>query len=237
MKVRLQKFLAESGLASRRACEKIILERRVAVNGHVVSELGTKVDSDDDRVTFDGNPVRPRKKLYVALNKPPGYVSSRKDDLGRRTLADLLPREWTMLYSVGRLDYHSEGLILLTNDGDFSLKVSHPRYTIVKTYRATVECQVLPRVLRRFTEGIEDAGEKLQAKAARLISSNNSRSIVELDLAEGKNREVRRLFESQGLEVSRLQRIKIGPIRLGELPIGKWRTLTEPEIKSLLPKL
>jgi 23S rRNA pseudouridine2605 synthase len=237
MKVRLQKFLAESGVASRRASEKIILDRRVAVNGKIVSELGAKVDTGADRVTVDGSPIRQKKKLYVALNKPPKYVCTRKDEAGRRTLVDLLPKEWTTLQSVGRLDYHSEGLILLTNDGEFSLKVSHPRYGIVKVYRATIESQVLPQVLRKLTEGVVHMGEELRAKSARLISSSNTRSEVELELAEGKNREVRRLFESQGLEVSRLQRIKIGPIRLGELPLGKWRTLTEPEIKSLLPKV
>jgi 23S rRNA pseudouridine2605 synthase len=232
--VRLQKFLADAGVASRRAGERFILEGRVAVNGRPVRELGGKVDPDEDKVTVDGAPVRPKRKLYVALNKPRGYVCSRRDELHRRTIGGLIPREWSNLYSVGRLDYNSEGLIFLTNDGEFSLRLTHPRYGVRKKYLATVEGRVEPEMLRRLIRGVTHDGEKLKADKARLLSANNSASVVELELTEGKNREVRRLFESQGLAVSRLVRTQIGKIKLGELPGGKWRTLTEPEIKSLL---
>jgi len=208
--VRLQKFLAEAGVASRRASEKIILEGRVAVNGRTVSELGAKVDSTHDKVTVDGAPARTKRKLYVALNKPPGYLCSQRDEFKRRTVGNLLPKEWNNLYSVGRLDFESEGLIFMTN--------------------GRVESDMLDRI----TRGVAHEGENLKAEKARVISANNSNSLVELELAEGKNREVRRLFESQGLEVNRLVRTQIGKIKLGELPSGKWRTLTEPEIKSLL---
>jgi 23S rRNA pseudouridine2605 synthase len=232
--VRLQKFLAEAGVASRRASERFILDGRVAVNGQAVRELGGKVDPAGDKVTVDGAPVRPKRKLYVALNKPRGYLCSRQDELHRRTIGGLLPREWSNLYSVGRLDYDSEGLIFLTNDGEFSLHLTHPRYGVRKKYLATVEGRVEPEMLRRLVGGVSHGGEKLKADKVRLLSANNSASVVELELAEGKNREVRRLFESQGLTVSRLVRTQIGKIKLGELPGGKWRTLTEPEIKSLL---
>jgi 23S rRNA pseudouridine2605 synthase len=235
--MRLQKFLAESGVASRRASEAIILEGRVSVNGRVVQKLGTKIVPGQDTVELDGHPLKAKRKIYIALNKPPGFLCTRKDPEGRETLFELLPTEWSHLVPVGRLDRESEGLIFITNDGDFALHLTHPRYGVRKIYRAVVEGKVRSEVTRRFIEGVEDAGETLKAERARILSANNSHSVVELELAEGRNREVRRLFASAELEVVRLQRIQIGRIKLGELPIGKWRTLTEPEIKSLLVPL
>ena len=237
LSVRLQKFLADAGVASRRAGEQFILEGRVSVNGDVVRLLGTKVDPDHDRVLVDGKPVRARRKIYVALHKPVKYVCSHKDELGRQTIYELLPKEWGTVSSVGRLDYHSEGLIFLTNDGQFALRLTHPRYGVRKRYIATVEGEVPPVMLRRFTQGIFDGGEKLKALSARLISGSRARSVVELELGEGKNREVRRMFESQNLTVKRLQRTQIGKIKLGELKMGKWRTLSEAEIKTLTSDL
>jgi 23S rRNA pseudouridine2605 synthase len=237
VKTRLQKFLADAGIASRRASEQIILEGRVRVNGATVEKLGVTVDPSADRIEVDGRRAHAKRKLYIALNKPPGFICSRSDERARRVVFDLVPKEWGNLFTAGRLDADSEGLIFLTNDGDFGLKVTHPRYQTPKTYVATIEGEVIPRMLRRITEGIEDAGEKLKATKARMVSRNHTQSVVELELTEGRNREVRRMFESQGLTVGRLQRIKIGKIRLGELPTGKWRALTEPEIKSLLPPL
>ncbi len=232
--IRLQKFLADAGLASRRAGEQVIREGRVTVNGHVTAELGTKVDPDHDRVTVDGKPVRVRRKMYLALNKPRGVVCSKNDEHDRPTIYQLLPRELAHLHSVGRLDYNSEGLIFLTNDGEFTLRLTHPRYGVHKRYLATVEGRVDGEMLVRFTRGLWFEGEKFQAKKAVLLSTTSAHSVVELELAEGKYREVRRLFESQGRTVKRLQRLQIGKIKLGELKTGKWRTLTAPEIKSLL---
>jgi 23S rRNA pseudouridine2605 synthase len=232
--VRLQKFLADAGIASRRAGEQIILAGRVAVNGETVAELGARVDPLHDRVAVDGKPVRAKRKIYVALNKPPGLVCSRKDEFDRPTLYELLPKEWGHLHSVGRLDYQSEGLIFLTNDGEFSLHLTHPRYGVRKKYVATVEGRVSEEVLGHFTHGVWHEGERLKAEKVRLVSAGAAQSVVELELAQGKYREVRRLFESQRLTVKRLQRVQIGKIKLGELRLGKWRTLTEPEIKSLM---
>ncbi|MGO9588238.1 MAG: pseudouridine synthase [Limisphaerales bacterium] len=232
--VRLQKFLADAGVASRRAGEQIILAGRVSVNGQLVRLLGTKVDPLHDEVTVDGRPVRAKRKLYVALHKPVGCVCSQRDELGRRAIHDLLPKEWQNLHSVGRLDFDSEGLIFLTNDGQFALHLTHPRYGVRKKYVATVEGRVDPGMLRQFTRGVWHAGEQIRALAARLVSASGARSVVELELGEGKNREVRRLFESQGLAVKRLQRTQIGKIKLGELKPGRWRMLTETEIKTLL---
>ncbi len=223
-------------MASRRASEKVIVEGRVTVNGRVVNTLGAKVEPGRDKVAVDGQPLRPKRKLYIALNKPPGYLCTRNDDLKRKTIGDLLPKEWNNLYSVGRLDFASEGLIFLTNDGEFSLHLTHPRFGVKKKYVANVTGRVEPRITEQLTRGVEFEGELLKAEKVRLVSANNSNSVVELELAEGKNREVRRLFEAQGLEVNRLVRTQIGKIRLGELPSGKWRTLTETEIKSLLSR-
>jgi pseudouridine synthase len=232
--VRLQKFLADAGIASRRAGEQIILAGRVTVNGDTVAELGARIDPHHDRVTVDGKAVRAKRKLYVALNKPPGLVCSRKDEWDRPTIYALLPKEWGQLHSVGRLDYNSEGLLFLTNDGEFSLRLTHPRYGVRKKYIATVAGRVAEEMLGRFTRGLWYQGEQLKAEKARLISASQSQSVVELELAQGKYREVRRLFESQQLAVKRLQRVQIGKIKLGELRPGKWRALTEPEIHSLM---
>jgi len=228
--VRLQKFLAEAGIASRRAAEQIILSGRVGVNGETVRLLGTKIDPLHDKVSVDGKPVRARRKLYIALHKPVGYVCSRNDELGRKTVYELLPNEWQNAHTVGRLDFNSEGLIFLTNDGEFALRLTHPRYGVHKKYLATIEGKLEQQMLDRIVRGVFHGGEKLKAESARQVSRN----VVELELSEGKNREVRRLFESQGLAVERLQRTQIGKIKLGELKPGRWRALTETEIRTLL---
>jgi 23S rRNA pseudouridine2605 synthase len=232
--VRLQKFLADAGVASRRAGEQLILTGRVTVNGEAVRELGVKVDPLHDHVSVDGKAIRAKRKIYLALNKPRGLVCSRKDEFERPTIYGLLPKEWAHLHSVGRLDYNSEGLLFLTNDGEFSLRLTHPRFGVRKKYIATVDGRVEEEMLERFTRGLWYEGEKFKAEKARMVSASHSHSVVELELAEGKYREVRRLFESQGRTVKRLQRTQIGKIKLGELPPGKWRTLTDAEIKSLL---
>jgi 23S rRNA pseudouridine2605 synthase len=235
MAVRLQKFLADAGVASRRASEKLILEGEVSVNGKTVTQLGTKVDPQHDRVLVDGRPIKARRKLYIAVNKPPGYICSRNDPEQRHAVHDLLPKEWaTVLHSVGRLDFKSEGLIFYTNDGEFSLRLTHPRYGVRKKYMVTLKGEVTPEQIHTLEKGVYESDEVLRAERGRILKSNQSHSLVELTLAEGKNREVRRMFEVLGFEVERLQRVQIGPIKLGQLPRGKWRTLTEPEIKSLM---
>jgi len=233
--VRLQKYLAEAGVASRRAAEKLILNGHVRVNGRLIRELGGKVDPVKDAVEVDGELVKPRRKLYIALHKPPRYLCTRSDPHGRRTVLKLLPPDWTVLYPVGRLDYESEGLLFLTNDGDFALRLSHPRYGVRKVYEAVIEGKVERGVIRKILAGVESEGEVLKALAAKVLSWTDTHTLVQVELAEGKNREVRRLFAGCGLEVVRLVRTRIGPIRIGELRPGKWRALTDNEIKSLLP--
>jgi len=224
-------------VASRRTGERFILEGRVSVNGATVRLLGSKVEPDRDQVAVDGKPVRARKLVYVALNKPAGCVCSRQDELNRPTIYELIPREWNTVQSVGRLDYNSEGLIFLTNDGQFALRLTHPRYGVRKKYLATVEGEVTREMLQLFKRGVYHEGERLQALAAKVISGTRDKSVVELELGEGKNREVRRLFESQALTVKKLLRTQVGRIRLGELKPGKWRTLNAAEIKTLISDL
>lgn len=234
MMVRLQKFLADAGVASRREAERLITDGKIAVNGRTVVLLGTKVNPTADTVAVEGKPVRSRRKIYVALHKPKGFLCTRRDPADRKVVADLLPGEWNHLFTVGRLDRDSEGLIFLTNDGEFSLRLTHPRYGITKKYRVITVGRVTPSEVAAFTRGVEHDGETLKAERVEIISANNSHSTVELELKQGKNHEVRRLFDSIGHPIEMLQRRQIGPIKLGQLPVGKWRVLTGSEVKSLL---
>ena len=234
MTVRLQKFLSEAGVASRREGERLILAGRVTVDGQVVRLLGTKVDRAKNEVALDGRPLKPLAKRFVALNKPPKILCTRRDTHERRTVFDLLPADWGHLYTIGRLDADSEGLILLTNDGEFCQKVVHPSHGLLKTYRVTLAKRLGPETLEQLTIGLRDKGEFLKARCARLLSTNNTRSEAERVLAEGRNREVRRMFKALGFRVLRLQRVAVGPVKLGELPPGKWRVLSRAEIASCL---
>ena len=234
MTVRLQKYLSEAGVASRREGEKLILAGRVTVGGQIVRLLGTKVDSARDEVALDGRPLKLLVKRFVALHKPPKFLCTRRDTHDRRTVFDLLPKDWGHLYTVGRLDADSEGLILLTNDGDFCQKVAHPSHGLLKTYRVTVAKRLEPDVLDRLTAGLRDKGEFMKARCVRLLTTTTTRSEAELVLAEGKNREVRRMFKALGFRVLRLQRVAVGPVKLGELPPGKWRPLGRAEVASCL---
>ncbi len=231
---RLQKYLAQSCPLSRRAGELAILAGRVQVNGQTVRRLGTRVNPGHDSVRLDGQTLRPKARLYVALNKPRGFVCSRRKQRKESLVAELLPAEWSVLHTVGRLDRESEGLLFLTNDGDFTLRLTHPRYGVPKTYLATVDGRITPPVLAKFLHGVLDQGQSLRAREAQLLSANASRSLVQLEIVEGKHHEVRRLFASQGFTVQRLIRTQIGCIRLGELKPGRWRVLNRDEVKSVL---
>ena len=233
--VRLQKFLAQAGIASRRASEVIIGEGRVEVNGQVVTQMGVRVDSRKDAVAVDGKLIQPLGHRYVAVHKPKGVLCTRKDERKRPILGDLLPTDWD-LKPVGRLDRNSEGLLFATNDGEFALRITHPRYSVPKVHMVEVAGEVPQRALKQFIRGVEHEGELLQARKATLVNANRTRSVVELELTEGKNREVRRLFVTQKMKVTRLIRVRIGNVKLGELPAGKWRALTETEIETLLRK-
>ena len=230
--VRLQKFLAQAGIASRRASEAVIREGRVEVNGQTVTRQGIQIDPVADVVSVDGQMIQPLRHRYVAVHKPRGVLCTRKDEKQRTILGDLLPSDWD-LKPVGRLDRDSEGLIFATNDGDFALRITHPRYEVTKVYQVEAEGRVPHRTLRLLTQGVKHGGQMLRAQKAALLEANRSRSVMELVLTEGKNREIRRMFATQEIKIIRLIRMQIGSVKLGELPTGKWRTLTKTEIETL----
>jgi len=230
--VRLQKFLAQAGIASRRTSEAIIRGGRVEVNGQTVTRQGIQINPVADVVSVDGQMIQPLRHRYVAVHKPRGVLCTRKDEKQRTILGDLLPSDWD-LKPVGRLDRDSEGLIFATNDGAFALRITHPRYEVTKVYQVEAEGRVTHRTLRLLTQGVKHGGQMLRAQKAVLLDANRSRSVMELVLTEGKNREIRRMFATQEIKIIRLARIQIGSIKLGELPTGKWRTLTKIEIETL----
>ncbi len=229
--IRLQAFLAHCGVASRRASEKIILDGRVSVNGDVVTELGTKV-SPSDKVLVDGKEIHlEESKRYVLLNKPLGYVCSQSDEKGRQIAVDLLKSKYKeRLYNVGRLDMFSHGAIIFTNDGDFAAKLSHPSAEIEKEYLVETSF-ALPRYLAEdFRRGIRIDNVFYKAKDAQELNSHKMRVV----LIEGKNREIRRVFESQEATIKNLKRVRIGCVELGDLKPGESRNLTNAEVNGLL---
>lgn len=229
--IRLQAFLAHCGVASRRASEQIILDGRVSVNGNVVTELGTKV-SPSDKVLVDGKEVHlEESKRYVLLNKPLGYVCSQSDEKGRPVAVDLLKSKYKeRLYNVGRLDMFSHGAIIFTNDGDFAAKLSHPSAEIEKEYLVETSF-ALPRYLAEdFRRGIRIDNVFYKAKDAQELNSHKMRVV----LVEGKNREIRRVFESREAVIKNLKRVRIGCVELGDLQPGESRNLTNAEVNGLL---
>lgn len=227
---RLQAVLARAGLASRRAAEELILAGRVRVNGRVVTELGARA-LPEDRVELDGKPVIPESRMrYLALNKPPGFLCAMSDDRGRPLAASLLkPEIKERVYNVGRLDLESSGLILFTNDGAFAARVGHPSSGLVKVYEVEADGRVPNAFGPRFEAGIEDDGETI--RAAKVTVTGERRCTVRL--VEGKNREIRRALAVFGLRAITLRRVAIGPVRLGDLPEGRWRELGSEEIDAL----
>jgi 23S rRNA pseudouridine2605 synthase len=233
--VRLQKLLAQSGVASRRKCEELMLDGLVEVDGEVVTRLGTKVDPRTAVIRVEGKRLPPvSEHVYLALNKPRGVVSTMSDPEGRRTLGDLVADRPERLFHVGRLDTDTEGLILLTNDGDFAQRVAHPSYELDKTYVAEVSGVVSGATLRRLREGVVLDDGPVEVSRVRVVSSTRDRSIVELVIHEGRNRIVRRLLDEVGHPVRRLTRTAIGPVLLQGLRSGELRDLTRDELGTLL---
>jgi len=233
--VRLQKVLANAGVASRRVAEQLIVDGRVRVNGAVVTELGTRIHPDRDLVDVDGTAVQlDSSKRYVMLNKPTGVVSSMKDDRGRPDLRRFT-KEWPeRLYNVGRLDADTSGLLILTNDGELAHVLAHPSFGVTKVYIAKVEGKVTPQTIGRLTAGITLEDGPIAADKARLLQSSQGASLVELTLHSGRNRIVRRMLAAVGHPVLELVRRQFGPLHLGTLPAGRTRELTKVERGALL---
>ncbi len=233
MEERLQKILARAGLGSRRACEELIRQGRVAVNGKA-AHLGQKADPARDRITVDGEPIRPRKgHTYIALHKPAGVLSDEGDGTGRLpTVRDLvdLPGH---LFPVGRLDLRSEGLILLTDDGDLAYRLTHPRFGHEKEYHVLVEGQPAPETLRKWRSGVLLEGRKTAPARVSVLRQEGKRTWLRVVLREGRKRQIRRVAAMLGHPVVKLIRVRIGPIRLGSLRPGKWRRLSAQEVRAL----
>lgn len=232
--MRLNRFLASCGVASRRASERWIVEGRVQVNGRVTTDLATAVDPRRDRVAVDGREIRPPRTLsYVVLHKPPGVVTTLRDPQGRPTVRGLLPPGSPRLFPVGRLDADSEGLLLLTDDGPLAFRLMHPRYEVPRTYRVTVEGQPSEASLASLRDGVMLEDGAAAASAVRIIRTAERESEMEITLHEGRKREVRRMFEAIGHRVTRLVRTGYGPLALGDLAPGRTRALSLAEAAAL----
>lgn len=234
--MRINQFLASAGLGSRRSCETLILEGRVMVNGKRLTELGFQVDAKKDFVKVDGKAVNPEQLLYLVLNKPRGYVCTKSDERGRRTIYELLPQDYGHLFSVGRLDRDSEGLLIMTNDGEFANRMTHPRYKIPKMYDVITESEPKPNEIGKFIKGvfikIEEDRPMKRATAIKVFKRGTRH--YEITLAQGYKRQLRQMFIAIGHPVEGLCRIQIGNLRLGNLRSGSFRNLKPFEVKALL---
>lgn len=231
---RLQKYLARCGVASRRHAEALIVGGRVTVNGEIRREMGVIVDAERDFVTLDGQPVKPESRhLYIAMNKPTGYITTVSDTHGRRTVMDLLPAAAERLYPVGRLDFDTEGLLLLTNDGDLAFAMTHPRHELTKEYHALVQGVPSETALNSLRQGIMLDGRPTARAGVEIMGEANGNATLRIEIHEGRNRQVRRMCEVVGHRVLRLNRVRIGPLLLGDLPSGQCRPLTRCELASL----
>ena len=236
--IRLQKFLANSGVASRRKCEELILEGKVSVNGQIVKELGTKVNPTVDKVEYCGKPVFSSNKfVYILLNKPIGYVTTAKDQFDRDSVLDLVKVKERVV-PVGRLDMYTSGALILTNDGDFVYKVTHPKHEITKTYTVTVRGIIENDAVEKLRNGVEIEDYKTRPAKVKILKTDEEKNIsrLEITIHEGKNRQVRKMCDAIGCPVKFLKRIAVGDLKIGSLEKGKYRLLTEDEI-SYLQKL
>jgi len=232
--MRLQKYLALCGVASRRKSEELIASGRISVNHIPVREMGIQIDPEKDVVSMDNKVLEPEQKMhYILFYKPAGVVTTLSDPEGRRTVISYFPEIRERIFPVGRLDYDTEGLLIMTNDGNLAYHLTHPRHQVEKTYRAVVEGLPSPSDLKQLQEGIELDGRKTAPAKIRLISGSSQQSTVQITIHEGRNRQVKRMFEMIGHPVIYLKRERIGAIGLGNLKKGQWRYLTAKEIQYL----
>lgn len=230
---RLNKFLAHAGVGSRRHCDELIAAGRVKVDGQRVTHLGHQIEPDAHKITVDDHPVRAESLVYWVVNKPPGYVCTNDDPAGRPRAVDLVPHVPQRVYTVGRLDEGSEGLLLLTNDGELAFSLMHPRYGVEKTYQVLVAGNPSREDMARLLAGVWISDGKARAKSVRRMKPQGDSTWLRITLAEGKNREIRRMLAKFGHKVMRLKRVAIGPVQLDRLPKGKSRKLSLEELKAL----
>lgn len=232
-KDRLQKILAAAGIASRRECEQLILEGRVMVDDQPITELGVRVDPSKQEIWVDGEPLPKPKKVYFAVHKPEGYVCTARDPSGRPRVTELLPPQMGRVFNVGRLDMASEGLILLTNDGELANQLAHPRHGVQKTYLVQVAGHITAEQLKAARDGIYISEGKVHFVGAKIKSRHKKSTLLEVVLDEGRNREIRRVLAALGHKVQKLTRVAHGPVKLGEMPAGAYRPLTREEVRAL----
>lgn len=230
---RLNKVLAHAGFGSRRQCEELILNGRVAVDGQIARELGTRVDLEQQTVAVDGKPIHAERVVYWLVNKPRGYLCTNRDPAGRPRAIDLVPHVSQRVYTVGRLDEESEGLLLLTNDGDLAFELMHPRFGVTKTYLAQVAGRPTPDDLRQLTKGVYLSDGHVRAKSVKRLKHQGESTWLKIVLSEGKNREIRRMLARLGHKVLCLRRIALGPVQLGHLKKGRSRPLSRQELTAL----
>lgn len=232
--MRLQKYLADCGVASRRKSEELIEQGKVKVNGRI-AQIGDKVNPKKDDITVSGKRVvKSRQYTYIILHKPRGFITTMSDEMGRKCVAELVKDVKARVYPVGRLDRDSEGMLLMTNDGEFANAMTHPTKHVPKTYRVTVRPSITDEQITALTTGIMLEGRMTAPAEVRVLTREEGRVVIEIILYEGRNRQIRKMCESLGLEVARLKRTAIGSIKLGMLPQGKWRELTEDEVHKLM---
>ena len=231
--IRLQKLLASAGVDSRRKSEEYIVTGRVTVDGEVVTDPGRKVDPAAHDVRLDGERLRPQRKRYYLLNKPPGYLCTNYDPSGRARAVDLIPTHDTRLFTVGRLDDSSQGLLLVTNDGDLAQRLAHPRYQVPRVYRIQVAGVPTPDTLAQLRKGVHFAEGRFGIRRAKRLKTHGQSAFLEVELTQGQNREIRRLFARFGHKVMWLQRVAFGPMKLGDLPVGRFRPLKPDEVQAL----
>ena len=236
-KIRLQKFFTDNNIMSRISAEKVILAGNVKING-TIAKLGDKVDPENDTVEFNGKIIKNQvsKKKYIMLNKPLGYVTTTSDEKGRDTVLSLVSDVGERVYPVGRLDMFSEGLLILTNDGELTNRLTHPKNNMSKIYSVIIKGEISPETLHKLNSPMEIDGYKLKPVQVRIISMVNGNTNAMFTLTEGRNRQIRKMCEACSLTIMRLTRIAIGKLKLGELPRGKWRELTSGEINYLSGK-
>lgn len=232
--MRLNKFLSTAGVASRRKSDELISQGKIAVNGKTITEMGFDVNPKKDVVVFDGKELKlPTSFVYLKLNKPKGYTCTARDEKGRKTIFDLIDSQ-ERLFSIGRLDYDTEGLILITNDGDFANKIAHPSYSIEKEYHVTVEGKILESELAVLRRGVVVDGERMPSAKVKFLSADDKYTKLAVVIDEGQNRQVRRMFEAIGKYIKLLKRVRIGSVKLGGVPRGEYRDLRSDEITALM---
>lgn len=234
--VRINKFLAQCNLGSRRSVEKLILNGEIKLNGQVLKDLSVQVDPEKDKVEHKDKIISIKKqdKIYLMLNKPKGYLVSTKDDFDRKLIYDLLPDFDTSLFYIGRLDYMSEGLLLLTNDGDFAEKIIHPRYKLPKVYKVKIKGKIADADIDKLRSGIVLNGKKTKPSLVFVNNVKNNTTTLKITIFEGRKRQIRYMLKSVGSEVLELKRLQIGNVKLNKLPLGMWRMLKPSEVSSLM---